>query len=93
MNTELSKNLKCILMRNGIELWLEEEFIESVKNVLLKGGESKLLKIGEQFINTADVSGIFDAKTMEDNWYKKNGYWKCKQGNYWHKRNEECGHK
>lgn len=90
MTTEITKNLKIILMRNGIEINIEEDKLIP----LLKMIETKrFIKIGEYIINTADISGIYDARLLEENWYKKNGYWKCKKGNYWHKRNEECGHK
>jgi len=90
MSQEISKNLMCIVMRGGIEVWIEYDKLGSLMDLL---ETKRFVKVENQIINTADISGIYDAKTVEDNWYKKNGYWKCKQGNYWHKRNEECGHK
>jgi hypothetical protein len=90
MTTEISKNLMCIVMRGGIEVWIESDKLDPLMGLL---ETKRFIKVGDQIINTADISGIYEAKTVEDNWYKKNGYWKCKQGNYWHKRNEECGHK
>lgn len=90
MTQELTKKLVCILMRSGVEIWVEEEKIDGIVSLMEK---KSIFRVSGQIVNTADISGIFDANTMEENTYRKNGYWKCKQGNYWHKKNEECGHK
>lgn len=90
MNTEISKNLKCILMRSGAEVWLEDEFMENVKSILSNSKESRFLKIGEQFINTADITGIFDANTMEDITRRKNGQWKGQNGLWYNKGDRVC---
>lgn len=84
---ELSKNLKCICLRNGVELWIESERLEKLN--LENAG--RFLKIDEEIINTADIVGIFTAQTMEEKTRRKNGDWQCKWG-YWHIRKEECGH-
>lgn len=86
MKNEISKDLMCILMRNGIEIWLESDLIKSVENVLLSSKDSKFLTIEDQIINTADITGVFNAKTMEDLTRRKNGQWKDEQG--WHDRGE-----
>ena len=90
MTTEITKNLMCILMRSGIEVWVDEA---KVDEVIAKMEGKSIFRIGNQVINPADISGIFDPKVMKDNWYRKNGYWKCEKADYWHRRNEECGHK
>lgn len=98
-NQELTKNLMCIVMRNKVEFWIEEERIKNLINNLETFSEHKFIKINNEIINTADVTGIFSAKRMEDlkleNEIKdkiKKGEWQCEY-NYWHSRNEECGHK
>lgn len=92
MNQEITKNLMCIKMRSGVEIWVEEK--KAQKLIELMGtADTKFVDIDGEMINSASVEGIFGAKTMEENWYRKNGYWKCKQGNYWHKRGEQCGHR
>jgi hypothetical protein len=87
--TKVSKNLKCILTRSGVELWLEEEFLAGLENALLNSKESKFLEIGEEVINTADIVGVFNAKTMEELTRRKNGQWKC-EFSTWHNRGENC---
>lgn len=89
-NTEISKNLKCILMRQGTEIWLEDEFVQNVEKVLLNTGGSKFLKIENQIINTADIVGIFDAGAMEEVTRRKNGQWKDAKGNWHDKGTRVC---
>ncbi len=90
MTTELAKKQMCIVMRAGMEIWIDEEKIDSLVTSL---EESRFVRVGEQIINAADVAGIFDAATMEERTMRKNGYWKCKGGDYWHSRGEICAHK
>ena len=87
MNTEISKNLMCILMRAGVEIWLEEEYIKNLKAVMLSSKDSKFLEIGNEIINTADVVGVFEAKTMQEVTRRKNGQWKDDKG-VWHDKGE-----
>ena len=91
MSKELSKNLMCILIRGGIEIWAEEEKVKNLQRILENSSESKFIGLENETINTADITGIFQAKTMEDLTRRKNGYWKCKY-NVWHKRGEQCAH-
>lgn len=76
-------------MRSGVELWLENEFIENLKKVLLNSKESKFIEIGENIINSSDIVGIFSPNVMEEKSYIKRGYWKCDK-NQWHSRMEKC---
>ena len=89
MNTELSKNLKCIVMRSGVEIWVEGDRAEILQGVLDKITEHKFIRYEGDTINTADITGIFGADAMEDKTRRKNGEFKCKQ-NEWHMRNEKC---
>ena len=61
MNNELSKSLKCICLRNGVELWIESERLEKINFESV----GRFLKIDDEIINTADIVGIFTAQTME----------------------------
>lgn len=85
---ELTKKLMCISMRNGIDKWIEEERVINLKAFLKNNGKG-FVEIGNEMINTADVVGIFEAKTLEDLTRKKNGEWKCQHG-AWHTRGQEC---
>lgn len=89
MENQLSKNLVCVLMRSGIEIWVENDRAENLKKVLSEIKESKFINYNGETINTADISGIFSADVMSEHTRRKNGLVKCKY-NYWHQRNNPC---
>ncbi len=91
MSQQITKNLKCICLRNGAEIWVEEERINALIDNLMVLQDNKFIKIGEEVVNTADIIGILSAKTMEEITRRKNGQWKCQYG-YWHAKQEECAH-
>ena len=88
MTNEITKIQKCILMRSGIQIWLNEERIKNLIT-LINSDKSKLVEIDGDYINTADISGIFSAEEIEDLTRRKNGQWKCKWGN-WHDKFKKC---
>lgn len=94
MSKEVSKNLRCILMRSGVEIWAEQEKVATLENILKNLTESKFIGVEGQTINTADISGIFDARAMEEKTRRKNGQWQDNDGD-WHNRGEQqcanCG--
>ena len=89
MSKEITKNLMCIRIRSGVELWVEREKAEKLIS-LLGTTKTKFVEIEEEVINSADIEGVFTAKTMEDLTRRKNGQWKCEFGT-WHSRGEHCG--
>lgn len=88
MTRELSKNLMCILVRGGIEIWLEEGKARRFQQIL-QNTNGDFIEIGGESINRRDITGVFKATTMEDATRRKNGQWKCKY-NTWHSKGEEC---
>lgn len=86
---EVSKNLMCIVMRSGVQIWLEKERVEKLMEVLKTIKESKFIELDGETLNTADVSGIFKPGTMEDFTRRKNGYWQCDY-RVWHEQREKC---
>ncbi len=82
---KLTKELKCICMRNGIQIWKEAERLEGIN---FEG--IKYIDIDGEKLNTADILGIFNAQTMEELTRRKNGEWQCKW-NKWHSRYGDCG--
>lgn len=86
---ELTKELMCVQLRSGILLWLEQERCVSFMMALENPNCPKFVRIDDQMINTADISGIFNAKSMEDMTRRKNGQWQCKKGE-WHDRSTTC---
>lgn len=86
---ELSKNLMCIVIRGGVEIWVEAEKLENLKAMIQA---KELIQIGNNIINPVDISGIFEAKEMEDRNRRKNGQYKCQHG-FWHEKFDQCGHR
>lgn len=84
---ELSKELKCIQIRSGVEIWLEAERIPKLLERI--NSNERFIEVDGQIINKADVVGVFGATAMEETTRRKNGEWKCTYGN-WHKKFETC---
>ncbi len=55
MSHEVSKNLLCIVMRNGIEVWIDGEKSEQLNSLMEK---QRFIKIGNKVLNVRDISGI-----------------------------------
>ena len=89
MNQELAKELMCVVVRNGIEIWDEAERFEPLIKILLNNQKVGFVKIGKNIINLTDVVGIFTPETIDDYRRIKNGERKCKYGK-WHEKGERC---
>lgn len=89
MSQELSKNLVCILMRSGVEIWVETGRAENLKRQIEGAAGSMFVRYENQFINTADISGIYTAEVMADLTRRKNGEYKCRQGT-WQQYRSRC---
>jgi hypothetical protein len=87
MTTELSKNLSCILTRANVEIWVEEEKIKNIKEFIGSQSSHKFIEVEGEFVNTADIVGIFSAKVMEERTRSRQGQWKDKRG-AWHDKGE-----
>ncbi|MEO0291491.1 MAG: hypothetical protein ABIM54_00985 [candidate division WOR-3 bacterium] len=91
MNKEISKNLKCICLKNGVEIWVEEDRIQSLIDNLNALSGDKFIKIGNEIVRSSEIVGIFSAQTMETKERRRMGQWMCKYG-YWHDKGEKCAH-
>ncbi|MDD4411782.1 MAG: hypothetical protein PHO58_04730 [Bacilli bacterium] len=91
MNQEITKPQKCIVMRNGAEIWIDEDKANELEIILANLKESKFIFSDGRTFNTADISNILLPEDMEDITRRKNGQWKCKYG-HWHERGEQCSH-
>jgi len=89
MSTEISKSLMCVQMRSGVEIWVEADRAISLQNALESISSSKFIRFDDQTFNSADITGIFSAKTMEDFTRRKNGQWKC-SNSAWHDKHTKC---
>jgi hypothetical protein len=86
---ELSKKLKCISMRNGIEKWAEEDRVNNLMEALQKPNCPQFINLDGELINRVDIIGVFNADTMADHKRRKNGQWQCHCGK-WNDKFEKC---
>lgn len=86
---ELSKKLVCVVMRNSVELWLEEERAENLKKELLSDNKARFYGFEGRMVNIADIVGIFSAQDMEELSRRKNWQYKCSYGT-WHDKGQKC---
>lgn len=86
---ELSKGLLCIYIRNGIEIWVEEDRVKLLTQNLFTPNPPQFFEYQGRPINRADLVGVFTAKEMEELTRRKNGQWKCLKSN-WHEKRQEC---
>lgn len=89
MTQDLTKELVCILLRVGIEIWVEKERAEKLDLILRSSNCPQFIEYEGQLVNKSDISGIFNAKTMEERAKRKNGEWKC-HNNTWHEKFQKC---
>ena len=89
MTKEISKNLVCILIRGGVEKWVERDIVKKLTALLKTPDCPQFIEYQGELINKADITGVFTAETMEERTKSKNGQWKCKYGQ-WHDRFEKC---
>jgi hypothetical protein len=79
----------CILFRNGIEIWIDEEKALRFMEHYEKNQGQGLARIEGRFINLVEIVGVFYPQDLEDNKRRKKGEWKCKYNN-WHLKEEVC---
>jgi len=89
MPTEITKKQKCLIQRNGIEIWLDEDKANALQQILDNITEHKFIRFNGRSINTADCTGVYLPEDIEDLKWRKNGYWKCDNG-IWHPKGELC---
>lgn len=88
---ELQLPSKCIVFRNGIEIWIPAgEKLSRFENALDNLQTHVFVSWEGRRMNTADMVGIYLPEDMEDMKRRKNGEWVCNYGR-WHQRKQECG--
>lgn len=88
MNQALTKNIRCVVLYNGLEFWIENDRLNNLIQIL-ESGAQKFLKIDDEIINTSQIVGIFSAQMMKERSRIKNGEWRCRFKN-WHGKRENC---
>lgn len=88
---EIAKKQRCLLLRQDIEIWIDEDKAEKI-DIYLQNHKQGFAKIEGRTINLIEVVGLFYPEDLEDRKRRKLGQWKCKYGK-WHGKNEYCnGH-
>jgi len=72
---ELTKNQKCIVIRTGIFIWLDENEANKFQLVLDNITQSTFIKINGRSINSADVSGVYLPEDIQELYDRKNHKW------------------
>lgn len=85
---ELSKSLVCIIIRGGLEIWVEQDRSQAMVELLTSKNPPQFIKYENRLINRADVVGIFTAKDLEAHTRRKNGEWQCEYT--WHPKGGKC---
>jgi len=85
----LSKELVAIVIRSGIEIWVEKERADNLIQLLKSENCPQFIEYENQIINKADITGIFNPQTMDERTRRKNGQWQCNNGK-WHEKFEKC---
>lgn len=87
--TQLSKQQSCLVVRNGIEVWLDSDKAAKLRTILATSEHHRFITFEDRVINTADITGLFTPADMDEHSRRKNGQWKCNGGN-WHDKGEKC---
>jgi len=88
-STSIAKKQKCLLMRNDIEIWIDEDRAGEIENVLIDNPRA-IVKFEGRLLNSVDIVGIFLPADLDDLKRRKQGQWKCKHGNWQAKEDSTC---
>jgi len=88
MQNQLAKPQHCILLKNGIQIWIDDQKLPIVDAILGDKTKDFILIEGER-IGRYEISGIFSPQGMESITRKNNGEWQCHKGT-WHEKGHQC---
>lgn len=93
LSTELSDQM-CIIIRGGIKIWIPKEKAEILMQAIEKNEVQRFVRINDQFLNIADIQGIFPYNLLkeqedEENEKEDSQYWTC-SNNARHNKREFC---
>lgn len=89
MTNEITNPQLCVLMRSGIQVWVDADKANELIADLNSGKIKGFIVIGGEMINTVDISGIYTPEKINEYNKSKSGQWKCEHGN-WLPRNKRC---
>lgn len=88
MSKEVTKNFVCVLLKNGIEIWLEKDRTDNLKS-LMESNSVNYLDLDGETISKNQIAGIFTPQRMDEYTRRRNGEWKCGY-EIWHEKNKNC---
>lgn len=84
---ELTKELRIITMRNGVQLSIEKDRADKIVALM---EQRKFIEIDGRIINVVDIVGIFTPADLEATTRRKNGQWQDSKGRWQEKGSREC---
>jgi len=90
MNNLPTNKTKCLLTKQGIEIWISND--QAIKiSQLMNMGDHKNIDIEEEIVSIHNIEGIFNADRIYEQRKRKAGQWQCEYCKRWHSKFEECG--
>lgn len=89
MNTTIANVQRCVLLKNGIQLWLDEDKALQFLKDWQSMNEPKVLLVNGEAFSSTEIAGVYTSGAMDEYTRRKNGQWKCRVGSF-HDRGEKC---
>lgn len=91
MEKALTKDLRVVVIRTGIQISIEKDKADKVDEVLESiTTHHKFMKIEGRSVNTADLVGVFEPIDLEELSRRKRGEWQDENGNWIGKGEYKC---
>lgn len=87
---QLTDKTKCLLTREGVEIWINDDQEQKIFNIT-QDGKNRLIEVDGEKMMTSQISGIYSAQKIQELRRKKQGWWQCELCHRWHPREEQCG--
>ena len=93
MNNLPTNKTKCLLTKQGIEIWITPEQAKQISQIIGTTTSIKTIEIEGQTVGIDNITGggIYDAEYIFRQRKIKAGMWECDSCKRWHPRFEECG--
>lgn len=88
MTSNLDIPKMCLLLRNGIEVWVDAERSRVIADDWRTQGKGVIV-VNDCYVNTVDIMGFFTPAALDDHHRRRQGQWQCKHG-AWHERDGVC---
>ena len=62
----IRKIQKCLMVRNGIDIWIDEDKSNAIKIYMLKNFDNNFIEVEGNMINIKDIIGIFSNSLVID---------------------------